>query len=91
MSQFPISYYFSVRNPESELATALPFIASLAGRATERTRPPATVLAGRVLDLQVRGYLQLLATNFLRIDPGAPTELLLQAYLADHLQSNEKR
>lgn len=83
MSQFPITYYFSVSESHTSLPGALPYLAQLAERAA-RTRVPGLRLAATMLGGSVKDFLETTADIFLRIR-NCDSEEILRLYAQEHM------
>jgi hypothetical protein len=83
MSQFPITFYFYVGEPETALAGALPYLNQLAERAVA-ANSAVLKLAGTALGGSVSEFSTSLAKEFLRV-PTRDTNAIFRAYASEHL------
>ncbi len=83
MSQFPITYYFDMNEPETALAGALSYLYELAGRAS-REPVAGLKIAGTVLGGAVESFLEMLAEDFLSL-PTEDKEAILRAYASEQM------
>jgi hypothetical protein len=83
MSQFPITYYFSVSESHTSLPGALPYLAQLAERAAH-TKMPGLRLAATMLGGSVKDFLDVTADTFLRIK-NHDAKGILRAYAQAHM------
>jgi hypothetical protein len=83
MAQFPITYYFDMGEPQTELAGALPYLLELSERAVA-SQNPALRLSGTVLGGAVHSFLELLAADFLGM-PADDKPAILRAYATEQM------
>jgi len=83
MSQFPITYYFDMGEPETALAGALSYLFELANRSSSASQP-ALKIAGTVLGGAVESFLETLAKDFLNLPPG-DKQGILRAYASEQM------
>jgi len=83
MAQFPISFYFYVGEPQTNLSGTLPYLNELADRAVA-SGMPANRLAGTALGGAVEDFVKLLAEVFLRI-PEKDKKAILTAYAREQM------
>lgn len=83
MAQFPISFYFYVGEPQTNLSGTLPYLNELAERAVA-SGMPASRLAGTALGGAIEDFLKLLAEVFLRI-PAKDKKAILTAYAREQM------
>jgi hypothetical protein len=76
MSQFPITYYFDIGEPETALAGTLPYLMELAQRSIQ-SGVPALRLSGTLLGGAVHNFLELLAEDFLNMEPSDKHAIML--------------
>jgi hypothetical protein len=83
MSQFPITYYFDLGEPETKLAGVLPYLLELAERA-QKTGDSGLTIAGTVLGGAVDSFLELVAADFLTLSTADKT-MILRAYAREQM------
>jgi hypothetical protein len=83
MSQFPITYYFDMGEPETALSGALPYLLQLSGRAAA-SNVPALRLSATVLGGAVESFLELVATEFLSM-PIEDKNAIMRAYASEQM------
>ena len=83
MSQFPITFYFDMGEPETALSGALPYLLQLSQRAAD-SHLPALRLAATVLGGAVESFLELVATDFLSM-PANDKQAIMRAYASEHM------
>ena len=83
MAQFPISFYFYVGEPQTNLSGTLPYLNELADRAVA-SGMPANRLAGTALGGALEDFVKLLAEAFLRI-PEKDKKAILTAYAREQM------
>jgi hypothetical protein len=84
MTQFPITYYFYVGEPNTSLAGALPYVDELARRAATKSSSPALHVAGTILGGAVHDFLETLAEEFLHIGK-SDKQNILRAYASEQM------
>ena len=84
--QFPISYYFTSRDSQSELSAALPYLLSLVEENSREDSPPEVRFGASILRGTIYAFTALLTRNFLNLPTSTPAKEVLAAYARDHLQ-----
>jgi hypothetical protein len=89
MAQFPIVYYFHFGEKQTALSGVLAYILDVADHAAQSQEPPMR-LAGTALGGAVHNFLNLLATDFLRISSEDKWEVL-RAYARNQMNEVTRR
>jgi hypothetical protein len=79
---FPITHYFRTEDEERALAGLLPFLTSLAGEASERSRPQSLRVRAEILRMAIDDFAETLRTRLHM--PGETTDDTLRHYQSEH-------
>lgn len=85
--QFPITYYFTSSDRQSELSAAIRYLPLLVQEGTNAGCPPEIRLRASMLRGVLHAFTTLLTRNFLHLPPATPAKDVLEAYARDHLQA----
>ncbi len=84
--QFPITYYFTSSDKQSELSAAIPHLLLLAREGASAECSPEVRLRASVLRGTIHAFTALLTRSFLDLPLMTPAEEALEGYSRDHLQ-----
>lgn len=84
--QFPITYYFTSSDSQTELSAAMPYLLSLVEESDREDCPPEVRFGASMLRGTIHAFTALLTRNFLDLPMSAPAKEVLAAYAHDHLQ-----
>jgi hypothetical protein len=84
--QFPITYYFTSSDSQSELSAAMLYLLSLVEEGTREDCPPEIYFGASMLRGTIHAFTALLTRNFLDLPMSTPAKEVLAAYARDHLQ-----
>jgi hypothetical protein len=85
LAQFPITYYFHIGEEQTALSGVLSYLAELGLRASRPGHAASVRLAGTALGGAVDSYLELIATDFLRM-PAHDKAAILRRHASDQLR-----